>query len=98
MTTKEALLKSIKKWEDICFEGGSDWGGTNCALCEEYAEDNCIHCPVNIVTDNNDCSGSPYDDWGRKSRNTVCVKDENDFNLALQEYMFLCMLYWEYYA
>jgi len=67
-TTLEALKKSIEKWEKIVAEEGEDRGGENCALCELFAEDECVGCPVYAKTGKTDCKGTPYKDWHEHQR------------------------------
>lgn len=97
MTKKKALLESIKKWEKICFKGGKDNGSGNCMLCREYDKYKCKPCPVHMVT-SDACDSTPFMDWCWHSSNGETVKNDEDFELALQEYFFLCMLYHEYYG
>jgi len=61
--TLKALKESIKKWEKIVSGEGEDRGGENCALCEMFAEDECIDCPVYIKTGEHSCGGTPYIEW-----------------------------------
>ena len=61
--TLKALKESIKKWEKIVAGKGGDRGGGNCALCELFAEEGCIDCPVYIKTGKCDCSDTPYVEW-----------------------------------
>jgi hypothetical protein len=91
MTWKQALLKSIEKWDRICFGHGSKFD--ECALCtkdktfdSKYGEHKCHFCPILKVTGEQECYGTPYHEWG------------NDKDDAIHEYLFLCMLYHEYYG
>ncbi len=59
--TLEALQGSIKKWENIRFEGGEDRGGINCPLCLLFLF--CDLCPVMIKTGRPQCEDTPYITW-----------------------------------
>ncbi len=67
--TLKALKGSIKKWEDIAYNGGKDKGAVNCPLCvmfnhynEEY-DDWCVGCPVSEFAQEMACANTPYEDW-----------------------------------
>jgi len=64
MTEKalKALRGSIKKWEKIVNGKGEDNAAANCPLCEEFLEENCVECPIAIITVPF-CEASPYVDW-----------------------------------
>ena len=64
--TKNALQKSIKKWQRIVDGTGVDDGCHNCALCEVFyyaPEGECLECPVFIKTEKRFCHQTPYDEW-----------------------------------
>jgi len=61
--TLAALKKSIEKWEKIVSGKGEDRGGENCALCELFAEDECIGCPIHTETRETSCQGTPFHEW-----------------------------------
>lgn len=60
---KIALELSILKWYEIFYNQGFDDGSENCALCEEFINNDCIKCPVYEKTDRGGCGGTPYSDW-----------------------------------
>jgi len=67
---KEALERSIAKWNDIVYNDGVDNFGDNCALCqledelrEDEDDDSCARCPVAIATGEEQCDGSPWEEW-----------------------------------
>ena len=90
MTWKQALLKSIEKWDVICFEDeGVD---TECQLCiraglGDHNDANCNICPIGIVTETRSCNKTTFYD---AQRGLMDAKYEM--------YLFLCMLYHEYYG
>jgi len=61
--TLEALERSIKKWEAIVAGKGEDRGGENCALCELFAEYECVGCPVHTEIGETNCQGTPFHEW-----------------------------------
>jgi hypothetical protein len=61
--TLTALLGSIKKWEDIIAGLRIDQGGSNCALCAAFPDAECRGCPVAKKTGQDQCNGTPYDEW-----------------------------------
>lgn len=84
---EDPLEVSIKKWEDIVNEKGTDMGRDNCALCYEYYfchQDNrydeyCYGCPIYEKTGEDSCKDTPYQDWGEHK------KDEGRFGEAWVE-------------
>lgn len=104
MTWKQALLESIEKWDKICFEGGGDNGSDDCALCTERWDrgGTCSkNCPIGMVTQRPYCYDTPYWKWDRLFKGDMPhiarggLKSEA---CAIHEYLFLCMLYHEYYG
>jgi hypothetical protein len=90
MTWKQALLKSIEKWDGICFN--HDDIETECQLCiraglENHENANCNLCPIGTVTGKVSCYGTPYYD----------VQDDV-VDAEYEMYLFLCFLYHEYYG
>ena len=73
---REALEKSILKWERILEGAGADYGGYNCALCQLYGGryGNCSGCPVANRVGRVDCTGTPYKAW---SKHQVTVHGSN---------------------
>ena len=61
--SKEALVRSIKKWKGIVRGTGTDNGISNCSLCQKYYDNRCRGCPVEKVNNINCCIGSPYNEW-----------------------------------
>lgn len=57
--SREALERSIKKWENIVSGEGVDKGIENCALCQLHlTASGCGLCPLP-----KNCLDTPYDDW-----------------------------------
>ena len=100
-TRKQALLESIKKWDKICFEGKGEIGSDDCPLCGLFVGKFCKGCPVRAVTDEINCRNTPYAPWDKlfpdDSEDRI-AKTNKEMDAAIQEYLFLCMLYHEYYA
>ena len=68
----EALEKSIAKWVSIAEGIGIDAGGRNCSLCitfYNYKENKCEGCPICELTGEEDCDGTPYQEWAAHHRN-----------------------------
>lgn len=61
--TLKALNGSIKKWEAIVAGTGIDAGRINCPLCRLFFYNDCFGCPVSKKTQQDGCSGSPYDEY-----------------------------------
>jgi hypothetical protein len=62
MTERQALLKSIKKWETICFERET-FSSNSCPLCErKLAWVKCSdgECPIALVTGAEECRGTKF--------------------------------------
>lgn len=60
---KDALIKSIQKWQDIVDGKNTDGPySTNCPLCEVFYGDYCNGCPVMEKTGREFCRDTPYDD------------------------------------
>lgn len=87
MTKKEALLGSIKKWENIRDGLAKDNGLKDCPLCQLYylppEKDpeylRCKKCPIFIDTGMNLCQGSPYYNWFYKEQNPVGAQKMIDY-------------------
>ena len=101
MTKKQALLRSIGKWEAICFDGYQREEGrsTSCFLCSLHSSyhghfcDRKGACIISLVTGHGECQGSPYyrtSDW-KVNRRPGSYAD-------YQMLMFLYMLWHEYYG
>lgn len=59
---KDALIKSIQKWQDIVDGKNTDEPTRfNCPLCSVYYPTYCIGCPVMNRTGVNKCQNTPYD-------------------------------------
>lgn len=98
MTWKQALLKSIEKWDDICFNGGVDNLGDNCSLCKK-ASAMCRGCPIQRATGRYNCADTPWDAWASEQNQRIWTADTEELlDLAILEYLFLCDLYHEYYG
>ena len=76
--TLEALKNSIKrKWEKIVRSSRAlDKAGDNCSLCGRFGgfeDDTCKfeneRCPVFKKTGQEECNGSPYENWTSHLRN-----------------------------
>lgn len=63
--TREALIGSIKKWDDIVYSDGVDDSDRNCPLCQMFYDDGCADCPVQLDTGFSYCNATPYVDWSR---------------------------------
>ena len=90
MTWKQALLKSIEKWDGICFDGESV--NEECSLCiragmGNHTNANCKLCPIGLTTKADSCNQTSFYEAQR-----------GDFNAKMHMYLFLCMLYHEYYG
>jgi hypothetical protein len=101
MTWKQALEKSIEKWDKVCFEGSY----SDCALCEKDNSiwllnenaDICEKCPVSMT---GNCCENENSLW--KNTSDLKQRTRTHFrwgtNADFQMYFFLCMLYHEYYG
>ena len=66
---KEALEKSIQKWESIVAGVGIDTAYKNCALCRLFNTDNgCSDCPVFKDSHKDYCNNTPYYEWHMHQR------------------------------
>ena len=70
---KNALISSIKKWKDIAYLDGKDYGKDNCPLCLIYSNDfligkRCGNCPIAIYVGKTGCFGTPYEIWESHQR------------------------------
>lgn len=99
-----ALMKSIEKWQNICYRGVFDGGTLDCALCQLYYsnyDDSCRSCPVMRATGEPGCTESPYYEWAsyhntrRIPFSTRVVFDEKSLELAEAELEFLTQLLFE---
>lgn len=97
-----SLDLSILKWKKIVNEDGVDKGSTNCALCQEFIEDNlwvCEGCPVKEKTGRLGCQDTPWEEWHNhhvmnhgfdpKSQMELRVECPECKKLALKELKFL---------
>jgi hypothetical protein len=85
---KQALLESIEKWDRVCFEDGNPMD--DCALCSAtgaYEMEGCDRCPIFMVTEQECCYGTVYYETLDGHR-----------DMQIDMYLFLCMLYHEYYG
>lgn len=60
--TLAALKESIAHWEQNLaaeYPDNVTIGASNCALCGVFLTSNCAGCPVNAVTNGNNCLGKP---------------------------------------
>jgi hypothetical protein len=92
MTWEKALLKSIEKWDAICFEGAYTMP---CTLCSRAGRPKtCGSCPLFLV--GQECENLNQSDlWSQTSEN-LCKNPGCDTDIHM--YLFLCMLYHEYYG
>jgi hypothetical protein len=103
MTWKRALKKSIdEKWDTMAF--GYTTKSIDCELCDKNPGGffGCIGggCPVALCADAVNCMNTPFRDewipaWEKHSKNAM-HPDVQD--AAVLEYLFLCMIYHEYYG
>ena len=85
MTWKQALLRTIKRWENICNGEGAE----SCMLCIRDIRG--CKCPLGLV--GMGCgAGSLYNNTSRSLGMPEGI--DGDFEM----YFFLCMLYHEYYG
>jgi len=75
MTRKEALEKSIEKWERIV-DGDLEFGA-DCALCELYFDSGCEGCPVGYPW----CDSTPH----TEVRNIINGTSELDWMYTLNK-------------
>lgn len=73
--TLAALDGSIKKWEAIVAGTGIDAGPMNCPLCRLFFYKGCFGCPVSNKTQQDGCSGSPYEEY-YDLRGGECTNEE----------------------
>lgn len=93
MTWKQALKKSIEKWDKICFERGIY--DRNCALCDmpEPKDGGCGNCPLALTGQECLTEKDLY------SRTSDCrTLYPRGCNGDIQLYLYFCMLYHEYYG
>ena len=94
-----SIKESALKWWAIMKRNGEDKGGNNCSLCTCYnasAIDDCKYCPVQIFTGKSKCNSTPYDDWYRhasKHEMPRIVSCPECYDIAREEFLFLCKLY-----
>lgn len=94
--TREALEGSIKKWENIAYNGAENQGSDDCALCDLYNTGHipiCSGCPIKLVAGNPYCIGTPYSKWINHQlyvhRNAHTVMCEKCVQIAEKEIDFL---------
>lgn len=61
--TREALMASIEKWEQVARGEMIDDGADNCPLCHEFQRTHecyCLGCPVSEATKYDLCERTPY--------------------------------------
>lgn len=75
--SKQALQKSIQKWQSIVDGVGTDKGSRNCALCQRYLAGNCRGCPVFQQTGEISCKGTPHEEWA--SHQFLAHFEKDDF-------------------
>lgn len=81
--TIEALIGSIKKWEDIILGKGADEGSANCPLCKKFILSSCDGCPVKEKTGRNGCSASPWTNWFNSRFENTSQRKVNSENIHL---------------
>ena len=76
---KDALIKSIQKWQDIVDGKNTDEpDSTNCPLCEVFYGDRCNGCPVMKKTGREFCGDTPYNDaWRRWDKFKINKTEES---------------------
>ncbi len=90
MSTKEAIKKSIKKWQfiyDNIDNINQEAGGDTCALCYLYSGGGCFDCPIMEDTDGDNCQGTPWwtahetvtDRYATKENKQIAVQLEIDY-------------------
>lgn len=91
---KDALKKSIKKWEGIVSDELEDEGADNCELCKIYDHNDCKSCPVYLTSGHIYCKNTPYTTWSdycyiNNRTNWYGVFDTKSKQLAQAELDFL---------
>lgn len=86
--TREALERSIQKWEELAATGDDKLGRNNCSLCDLFWNRHCTGCPVFESTGKSLCIGTPYEQVEHASRAELKCPERVRV-LAEQELMFL---------
>ena len=101
-----AIEGAIAKWKLIAYDGGTDRGTTDCALCQLYhvpkhSIEYCIGCPVYQHTGETWCRSTPYEQWSRIVKGGYNASSLNDLSgeklniakeIAIDELNFLKMI------
>ncbi len=92
----DLLAKSIVKWQKVAIGEGVDLGSSNCALCEEFANnDECEGCPIVEKSKLQGCEFDEYQNWARSSKliansdicRTTGSEESIDDALVMLEYL-----------
>jgi len=59
---KKALRASIKHWWRLLVGIDDAIGCNQCQCCQQYAKNNCITCPIQLITKVADCKNTPYEE------------------------------------
>ena len=100
MLTEKQKETSVRKWIGISHGRTRDYAYRNCLLCKEFdnpdrgEEDECMGCPIYVVTGISGCIGGTYFQFGKVMReNSKGFNDlvtENDEKVAaLHEALFV---------
>ena len=85
--TREAILGSIDKWQNIVDSTGTDKSTRNCPLCEKFIQHNCDGCPVMAVSGCIGCRGTPYVEWNNYTcwvKHLLIREMPENYSLALK--------------
>ncbi len=63
MNKLKIMRASVRKWNKIIHEGGSDGGVLDCPPCRIFYFTFCFGCPIAEYTGHKFCKGSPYGRW-----------------------------------
>ena len=105
---REALKKSIKKWERIVKGKGTDKGPHNCALCKFYHNHKqpalfkywCINdgekCPIFQATGRKSCNRSPYEKWEKHHELEHQCYDSDPLHIECEKCLELAIHEWAF--
>jgi hypothetical protein len=80
------LKESIRHWKIDIFKNGDFVSSSDCALCKEYAYDNCEKCPIFIYTGCISCTETPCIEYIKSKTKHAC-KQEILFLKYLRAYL-----------
>lgn len=90
---KQALEKSIEKWDGVTNHGKIEMGQKDCACCKIWFDNGCSGCPIRKETGNGNCYETPHVQWSDYWDSARCgakvAKTTEEKSLARAELDFL---------